>query len=138
MYKYFDQILFKNQCDFHKGYHTQHCQLVMIEKWKEVLDKGFLGCALLTDLSKVFDCIKHDLLTAKLAAYGCDSHLFSFIFSYLNETKQIIKINISNNSYTHKSSRGHQRSILGLLFNINICGMFLIHPTHMTQIYALS
>ena len=36
----------------------------MVEKWKEVLDKADLGGA----LSKVFDCIKHDLLVAKLAA----------------------------------------------------------------------
>ena len=55
----------------------------MAEKWKEALDKGGLNGALLTDLSKAFDCIKHDLLIAKLAAYGLDSHSLSFIFSYL-------------------------------------------------------
>ena len=43
---------------------------MMIEKWKEALDKGGLGGALLTDLRKASDCIKHDLLVAKLAAYG--------------------------------------------------------------------
>ena len=61
---------------------------MMVEKWKEDLDKGGLGGALLTDLSKIFDCIKHDLLIAKFAAYGSDSHSLSFVFSYLNERKQ--------------------------------------------------
>ena len=88
MYKYFDQILSKYQCSFRQGYNTRHCLLLMVEKWKEVLDKGGLGDALLADLSKAFDCIKHDLLIVKLAAYGFDSHSLSFVFSYLNERKK--------------------------------------------------
>ena len=60
---------------------------MIVEKWKEALDKGSLGGALLTDLSKVFDCIKHDLLIAKLATCGFDSYSLSFVFSYVNERK---------------------------------------------------
>ena len=56
MYKYFDQILSKYQCSFCKGHNTEHCLLMMVEKWKEALDKGGLGGALLADLSKAFDC----------------------------------------------------------------------------------
>ena len=32
MYKYFDQILSKYECGFRRGYNTQHCLLVMVEK----------------------------------------------------------------------------------------------------------
>ena len=46
MYEYFDQIRSKSQCGFHRGCNTKHCLLVMIEKWKEVLDKGGLRGAL--------------------------------------------------------------------------------------------
>ena len=46
----------------------------MVEKWKETLDKDGLGGALITDLSKAFDCIKNALLIAQLATYGFDSH----------------------------------------------------------------
>ena len=130
----------------------QRCLPVMVEKWKEVLDKGGLGGALLTDLSKAFDCIKHDLLIAKLAAYGFDSHSLSFVFSYFNERKQRTKMHNSYSPYAHIAREVPPGSILGpLLFSINMCDMFfekyecelpatlmIIHLTHMTQIHTLS
>ena len=42
----------------------------MIETWKKSLDKKGAAGALLTDLSKVFACLNHGLLIAKLNAYG--------------------------------------------------------------------
>ena len=65
----------------------------MVENWQESLDEvGYYG-ALLTYLSKVFDCIMHDLLIAKLQAYGFDHNSLNFISNYLLDRKQIIKVN---------------------------------------------
>ena len=44
--------------------------LLMIDKWKKAVDNNKVLGALLTDLSKAFGCICHDLLAAKLNAYG--------------------------------------------------------------------
>ena len=66
LYGYFDNILSPNQCVFRKGHSAQECLLVMIEKFKESIDKGHQFGALLTDLSKAFYCIGNNLLTAKL------------------------------------------------------------------------
>ena len=81
--EYFQPLFSKLQCGFRKGHSTQHCLLVLIEKCRKVLDKrGFAGL-LLTDLSKAFDCIDHELLIAKLHAYRFNIKSLEFIHSYL-------------------------------------------------------
>ena len=40
LYDYFDDILSPSQCGFRKGQSTQHCLIVILEKFKESVDKG--------------------------------------------------------------------------------------------------
>ena len=61
----------------------------MIEKWRRNLDQGGICGALLTDLSKVFDCLVHDFLITKLEAYGLTYESLKLIKSYLTEKKNI-------------------------------------------------
>ena len=125
MYKYFNHILSKWQCGFRKGFSTQHCLLVMTEKWRKCLDKGGISGAILTDLSKAFDCILHDLLIAKLAAYGFDYQSLRIMESFLSNRQQRTKINNAFSRYSEIIYGVPQGSILGpLLFNIYICDIF--------------
>ena len=49
------------------------------------------------DLSKVLDCIPHDLLITKLHAYGLDFDTVTFLDNYLKHRKQSVKTkNISS------------------------------------------
>ena len=84
-----------------------------------------MGRALVTDLSKAFDCILHDLLIAKLAVYGFDYNSLQMLQSYLSNRKQTTKINDAYSNYCEILFGVPKGSILGpLLFNIYICDMF--------------
>ena len=52
-----DVFLSKHQYGFRKGYSTQQCLLAMLEKWRSAVDNKKTFGALLTDLSKTFDCL---------------------------------------------------------------------------------
>ena len=89
---YFDEILSKYQCGFCKGFNAQHCLVIIIEKWKESGDNSGAFGALMTDLSKAFDCLHHGLLIAKLDAYGFDVKSVKLIQQYLSNRKQRVKV----------------------------------------------
>ena len=55
---------------YRKGYSANHVLLRLTEIWTAALDSNLLTGAALMDSSKAFNCIPHDLLIAKLHAYG--------------------------------------------------------------------
>ena len=111
---------------YRKAYSSQHVLIRLIEEWKRNLDKNFIVGAVLMDLSKAFDCIPHDLLIAKLAAYGFDIDSLVYIYSYLKGRLQSVRINNIYSLYQLILSGVPQGSILGpILFNIFLNDIFL-------------
>ena len=88
--EFFESILSKFQCGFRKGYGAQ--VLMMLETWKEARDNKEAFGTLLTDISKAFDCLSHDLLIAKLRAYGLDLASLEILRDYLTNIKQRTKV----------------------------------------------
>ena len=80
-------------CGFWKGYNTQHALLKCVETCKVAIDNGGFAGALLMDLSKAFDSLDHELLLAKMHAYGFSRSALTFIHSYLSNKKQRVNTN---------------------------------------------
>ena len=78
------------------------------------------------DLSKVYDCLPHDLLFTKFDAYGIGKSGLNLLLSYLLNRKQSTKVN-SKYSDWYDIIRGiPQGSILGpLIFNLFVNDLFL-------------
>ena len=99
--KNFERILFNQQqrfsnkflwpllCGFKKGYSTQYTLTNLLQKWQKYLDvsDGIVE-TLLMDLSKAYDCVNHDLIIAKLEAYGVGKNSLRLRQNYLSQRQQ--------------------------------------------------
>ena len=98
----------------------------MLETWKKSVDKGKDFGALLTDLSKAFDCLDHELLTAKLNAYGFSLPALRLVNDYLSNRKQRTKID-TYSTWLDIIFEVPQGSILGPLpFKFFLADLFLL------------
>ena len=119
MLDYTNTILSKHISAYRKGHSCQQVLLKLTEDWRKHLDENRIAGGLLMDLSKAFDCLPHELLIAKLHAYGFGENTLNCLYSYLKNRKQAVKINGILSIFLEILSGIPQGSILGpILFNI--------------------
>ena len=97
----------------------------MIENQQKSIDRRRAPVAPLTDFSKMFECLPHDLLIEKLHAYGIIKGSLNVLFSYLKNRKQIICLNNTFSEGIAILFGVPQGFINGsLLFDILLCDFF--------------
>ena len=86
---YVDTFLSK----FISAYRSSHVLIRLIENWKKSLGQKKIVGAVLMNLLKAFDSMPHDLLIAKMHAYGFSIDPVTFFHSYLKRRKENVRIN---------------------------------------------
>ena len=71
-------------CGYRKGFSTQYVLLSLLEKWEKAIDNKVFAGGVLTDRSKAFDTLNHELLIGKLHAYGFGKEFLMLLLSYLS------------------------------------------------------
>ncbi len=103
---------------YRKCYSCQYTLIKLCEDLRRALDDGHVACLLLMDISKAVNCLPHDLLAAKLLAYGMCPYAVRLLINYLRSRKQRVNFGENTGEWVKTLNGVSQGSILGPSFSI--------------------
>ena len=116
LYSVFTPVFSDNMSGFLRGHSCCSALLILTEDWRQALDSKKDVAVVAIDLSKAFDSICHNLLLAKLKAYGVQDSAIKLIQSYLSGLFQRVKRNGKSSDWLPLRCGVPQGSLLGPLF----------------------
>ncbi len=116
---FFENVYSPYLSGFRKNHNCQDVLLRFVEKCKWSIDNNYAYGAILTDLSKAFDCLPHRLIVSKLNAYGLHERASMLMANYFTDRKQRVKIGVERSEWLRMLKGTPQGSILGpFVFNV--------------------
>ena len=134
---FLDRVLHPRIAAYRNGYSCQTVLLRLVEDWKQAAERKEQVGGVMMDLSKAFDCLPHELITAKLHAYGADIPTCALIWSYLENRKQRVRISGQTGEWKTLKKGVPQGSIMGpVLFNLFVNDIVYIFERSTLYNYA--
>ena len=129
-----NNLLSPYQHGFRPGHSCVTNLLTVIDSWTQALDNGIAVDNIYLDFAKAFDKVPHKRLLVKLAAYGINGEILSWLENFLSNRRQRVVVNGVYSDWIAVESGVPQGSVFAAL-------LFIIYandiPTAISSIAAL-
>ena len=105
--KFYERVIYKQALNSFKPFFNEilcgfrKVHLNPVNSWQNSVNRGEFVASILMDLSEAFNCLKNDLLLAKIQSYGFSKESIILFLSYLTNCTQRIKIGSTFSDWTN-------------------------------------